>query len=116
MARSGKIAFISDVHSNLEALEAVLKDVGETQVYCLGDIVGYGASPNEVVRLLRERRVTCILGNHDFAALTGRVGEFNARAMQAVTWTTRVLSEESRQFLGALRSNGPSPSGTLRST
>ena len=50
------------------------KDVGETQVYCLGDIVGYGASPNEVVRLLRERRVTCILGNHDFAALTGRVG------------------------------------------
>jgi predicted phosphodiesterase len=102
MTQSGKLAFISDVHSNLEALEAVLKDIGETEVYCLGDSVGYGASPNEVVGLLRERGVVCILGNHDYAALSGQVNEFNARAMQALTWTMRTLSEESRLFLAGL--------------
>src|ERR1700722_1455329 len=83
MATVAKCAFISDIHSNLEALRAVLDDIGETDVYCLGDIVGYGASPNEVVALLRERGATCIVGNHDFAVLSGKVNEFNARAVQA---------------------------------
>ena len=98
-------AFISDIHSNLEALKAVLDDIGETEIYCLGDIVGYGASPNEVVALLRERGVTCIIGNHDFAVLSGKVNEFNARAVQAVTWTISVLTDESRLFLAGLPQN-----------
>jgi predicted phosphodiesterase len=105
MPRTPRLAFISDVHSNLEALEAVLGDIGETETYCLGDIVGYGASPNEVTGLLREKNVTCVLGNHDFAVLSGKVSEFNARAMQAVTWTIGVLSEENRQYLAGLPLN-----------
>ncbi|HYB75483.1 MAG TPA: metallophosphoesterase family protein, partial [Nitrososphaerales archaeon] len=57
--------FISDVHSNLEALSAVLEQVGDEEVYCLGDVVGYGADPNGVIELLKQRRVRCIEGNHD---------------------------------------------------
>ncbi len=102
MAPGAKVAFISDVHSNLEALRAVLEDICPTEVYCLGDIVGYGGSPNEVVGLLRERGVACIIGNHDFAVLSGEVSDFNARAMQAVTWTNRVLDEKNRRFLSGL--------------
>ena len=73
-----ELAFISDVHSNLEALEAVLKDIGGKVTYCLGDSVGYGASPNEVIALLRKEGVACILGNHDYAVLSGRLNEFNS--------------------------------------
>ncbi len=97
-----RVAFISDVHSNLEALEAVLDDVGNLKVFCAGDIVGYGASPNEVVRILRGVGATCVLGNHDRAALDGDAGEFNPRAAVAAMWTSRQLTDESREFLGAL--------------
>jgi putative phosphoesterase len=97
-----RVAFISDVHSNLEALEAVLDEVGTLKVYCCGDIVGYGASPNEVVRTLRGIRATCVLGNHDYASIQGDAGDFNARAAMAVVWTSQHLSQESRGFLGAL--------------
>ena len=97
-----RAAFISDVHSNLEALEAVLDEVGETRVFCCGDIVGYGASPNEVVRVLRDIGATCVIGNHDRASLDGDVGEFNPRAAMAAIWTSQHLSDESRAFLGSL--------------
>ncbi len=100
-----KFAFVSDIHSNLEALQAVLAEIGETETYCLGDIIGYGASPNEVIRTLRESKVSCIQGNHDWAALTGRVNDFNATALQALTWTSRNLTDESRGFLDALPLN-----------
>jgi putative phosphoesterase len=96
------VAFISDVHSNLEALEAVLDEVGKLKVYCCGDIVGYGASPNEVVRTLRGIGATCVLGNHDYASIQGDAGDFNARAAMAVMWTSQHLSQESRAFLEAL--------------
>jgi putative phosphoesterase len=96
------VAFISDVHSNLEALEAVLDEVGTLRVYCCGDIVGYGASPNEVVRLLRAVGATCVLGNHDQASLSGDVGEFNPRAGMAAVWTSQHLNDESRAFLESL--------------
>jgi putative phosphoesterase len=96
------LAFISDIHSNLEALRAVLADFGEGPVFCLGDIVGYGASPNEVVEELKERRAVCIIGNHDYAALSGDVASFNARAGMAAFWTSRHLTPESRAFLEAL--------------
>jgi len=97
-----QVAFISDVHSNLEALEAVLDEVGTLKVFCAGDMVGYGASPNEVVRLLRDIGATCVLGNHDAASLTGDVGDFNPRAAMAAIWTSKHLSEESKNFLGSL--------------
>ncbi|MGA2665140.1 MAG: metallophosphoesterase family protein [Nitrososphaerales archaeon] len=107
-ARPGRteLAFISDVHSNLEALDAVLAEVGEgTRVYCLGDVVGYGASPNEVIARLRERGVECIAGNHDNAVLTGRASGFSPRAALAVAWTVRNVTPESLQFLASLPRN-----------
>jgi putative phosphoesterase len=97
-----RVAFISDVHSNLEALEAVLDEVGRMKVYCCGDIVGYGASPNEVVRVLRDIGATCVLGNHDRASLSGDVGDFNPRAGMAAVWTSQHLNDESRAFLVSL--------------
>jgi len=97
-----RVAFISDVHSNLEALEAVLDEVGKLKVFCCGDIVGYGASPNEVVRIIRQIGATCVLGNHDQASLQGDVGDFNPRAAMAAIWTSKNLSDESRAFLASL--------------
>jgi putative phosphoesterase len=97
-----RVAFISDVHSNLEALEAVLDEVGKLKVFCCGDLVGYGASPNEVVRILRDIKATCVLGNHDQASLVGDVGAFNARAAVAAVWTSNHLSAESKEFLASL--------------
>jgi putative phosphoesterase len=102
MRKTGNCAFLSDIHSNLEALSAVLKDFRKGPVYCLGDIVGYGASPNEVIDLLIERGAVCLVGNHDYAAMTGDVGSFNARAGMAAVWTSRRLTDESRAFLSAL--------------
>jgi putative phosphoesterase len=99
---ASRVAFVSDVHSNLEALEAVLDEVGKLKVYCCGDIVGYGASPNEVVRILRGVGATCVLGNHDYASLQGDVGDFNPRAAMAAIWTSQHLSDESRAFIESL--------------
>ncbi len=99
---ASRVAFVSDVHSNLEALEAVLDEVGKLKVFCCGDIVGYGASPNEVVRVLREIGATCVMGNHDQASLQGDVGDFNPRAAMAAIWTSKHLTDDSREFLGSL--------------
>ncbi len=96
------MAFISDVHSNLEALEAVLGQLGKEELFCLGDIVGYGSNPNEVIQLLRDRRAVAVRGNHDEAVLTGDTSWFNARAAMAAKWTTGQLSEESRAYLRGL--------------
>jgi putative phosphoesterase len=100
--RGEEFVFISDVHANLEALNAVLAEAGERGVYCLGDVVGYGASPNEVIDLLRQRNAVCVLGNHDHAALTADPGGFNARAAVAAVWTSRQLSDDNRLFLAGL--------------
>jgi len=65
-----KIAFISDIHSNLEALNAVLEDIEKRnidEVYCVGDLVGYGPNPNEVVEIIRERKIPTVMGNYDDA-------------------------------------------------
>jgi putative phosphoesterase len=77
-------------------------EIGKRRIYCVGDIVGYGASPNEVIALLQKLGATCVLGNHDHAVITGDVGDFNARAAVAATWTSEHLTPESRQFLGSL--------------
>lgn len=102
MAQKEEFAFISDVHSNLEALSVVLDDIGGLSIFCLGDTVGYGASPNEVIELLVRRRATMIIGNHDRAALSASPATFNARAAVAVMWNSKQLTDENRQFLQGL--------------
>jgi putative phosphoesterase len=98
----GEYAFISDIHSNLEALGAVLDEVGGIEVFCLGDMVGYGASPNQVLDLLKQRNVTCIIGNHDFAAMTRNFSDFNSRAAVAAAWTSNQLTQDNMHFLQGL--------------
>ena len=89
-----KIAFISDIHSNLPALEAVFRDMSArnvAQVYCAGDILGYYTYPDEVVDLLRRKGVNCIAGNHDRAVLDGTKG-MNSIAAAAIEWTREHIS------------------------
>ncbi len=97
-------AVISDIHGNLEALEAVLEDVpdGTEKIYCLGDVIGYGASPNECCRLVREREMPLISGNHDLAVtdLSMNLAWFNPVAAAAIEWTREQLTEENASFLG----------------
>ncbi len=83
-----KRALISDIHSNLEALESVLADIkqqGITEIYCLGDIIGYGPNPRECIDLVMKCNV-CLLGNHDQGALFDPEG-FNTGAERAIFWT-----------------------------
>lgn len=101
-----KTAVISDIHSNLEALETVLKKIKEISVdsvYCLGDIVGYNANPNECVEIIRKENIPCVMGNHDRVACG--IEEpffFNPLAKEAALWTRGVLSDENRTFLRTL--------------
>jgi diadenosine tetraphosphatase ApaH/serine/threonine PP2A family protein phosphatase len=96
-------AILSDIHGNLEALEAVLAELERVQpasVQCLGDFVGYGGSPNECIALLRPRLEHAVAGNHDLAAC-GKIslGYFNASAAAAALWTDQVLTPEHRRYL-----------------
>jgi predicted phosphodiesterase len=98
---------MSDVHANLEALRAVLRDAslrgGFQSVWCLGDLVGYGPDPGACLALLREHELVAVAGNHDHAAI-GRIdpGLFNAAAAAAARWTAAQLSPEETAFLGGL--------------
>jgi len=96
-----RIAVIADIHSNLAALEAVLAHFkGVDEVWCLGDIVGYGPWPNECVEVVRNCAAVCVAGNHDWAAL-GRIStsDFNPEAAAAAQWTARQLTAGSKAFL-----------------
>lgn len=103
-------AIISDIHGNLEALEAVLADIekqGITEIYCLGDIVGYGPNPRECIDRVMACKV-CLLGNHDQGALFDPEG-FNPGAERAIFWTRDQLekgdpkgNERRWEFLGEL--------------
>jgi len=88
-----KRAIISDIHSNLEAFDAVLGDIesqGITEIYCLGDLVGYGPNPVECIDRMRKVATVCLLGNHDQAALFDPEG-FNNSAERAIFWTREQL-------------------------
>ena len=61
-----KTWIISDIHSNIEALIAVSKEFSDGNIYCIGDLVGYGASPNEVIEWVRDNNISCLMGNHDY--------------------------------------------------
>ncbi len=89
-----KRALISDIHSNLEALEAVFADIrsqGIAEVYCLGDLVGYGPNPRECIDMVMQCKV-CLLGNHDQGALFDPEG-FNSGAERAIFWTRLQLED-----------------------
>ncbi|OAI56485.1 phosphoesterase [Planctomyces sp. SCGC AG-212-M04] len=102
-------AVISDIHGNLEALEAVLNDIrsqGITEIYCLGDVIGYGPNPRECIDLVMKHCQVCILGNHDQAALFDPEG-FNAAAERSIFWTRHMLetgpgNERRWEYLGEL--------------
>ncbi len=90
-----KRALISDIHSNLEGLEAVLADIraqGITEIFCLGDIIGYGPNPRECIDLVMKCKM-CLLGNHDQGALFDPEG-FNSGAERAIFWTREQLESQ----------------------
>jgi predicted phosphodiesterase len=101
-----RIAVISDVHSNLAALEAVLAAIDASppdEIWCLGDVVGYGPRPNECCGIVRTRAEFCLGGNHDLAVRgTIDLSEFSGDAAVAARWTRGVLDEPSRTFLDGL--------------
>lgn len=101
-----KIAIISDIHGNYEALTAVLNDIYDKQVekiICLGDIVGYGPNPNECVQLVKEHCQLTIMGNHDAAAFNPLMAkDFNQNARYAIEWTASVLTPSSKEYLSTL--------------
>ncbi|MCL4543563.1 MAG: metallophosphatase family protein [Chloroflexi bacterium] len=98
-----RVAIISDVHANIDAFRAVVDDADVEEWWCLGDVVGYGAAPNECLTLLRDLPHVAIPGNHDWAAI-GCVPcqDFNPEAYQCITWTGEVLAAEHRDYLRAL--------------
>jgi diadenosine tetraphosphatase ApaH/serine/threonine PP2A family protein phosphatase len=101
-----RLAIISDIHANLEALESVLKDVELMQanrLVCLGDIVGYGADPSACVAIIRDRADLCVLGNHDAAVFSGTdLAVFNPHAREAMAWTAAQLSNDDVAYLRGL--------------
>jgi diadenosine tetraphosphatase ApaH/serine/threonine PP2A family protein phosphatase len=98
-----RIAVLSDIHSNLVALDAVLADAGTVDaVWHLGDVVGYGPDPDRVVARLRELGAVGVKGNHDAAALGGpEIDWFNPDAKQAAAWTRDVIAQDTRAWLSA---------------
>ncbi len=101
-----RIGVVSDVHANLEALEAVLAHLerqGPDLLICLGDFVGYGPDPNPCIDLLAPRLRAAVVGNHDVAAIGARsIEDFNLFAQEAIVWTQHALTEVSRAYLGDL--------------
>jgi diadenosine tetraphosphatase ApaH/serine/threonine PP2A family protein phosphatase len=105
-----RAAVVSDIHSNLHALEAVFADIaaeGVDEVWCLGDVVGYGPRPNECCALVRERATVALCGNHDLAAVGSLdVAEFSGDAAVAARWTASTLEQGHREWLAALEPAG----------
>jgi len=97
---------ISDLHANIEALSEVLAEldsIGIEKLVCLGDIVGYGANPNECVEKMIERDVLCVMGNHDREAISDKhPSSFNEDAKRAILWTREQLTDENKKFIASL--------------
>ncbi len=101
-----KYLLLADIHGNLHALDAVMnaaEKLGYGRILCLGDIVGYGARPNECIEILRNNNAICLQGNHD-AASAGQIpiDDFNPEAAECIKWTKRQLSAENKKFLSGL--------------
>jgi predicted phosphodiesterase len=102
-----RFAILSDIHANLEALEAVLADARAqncTQFVCLGDVVGYNANPSECVKLIQELECPVVKGNHDEqASIISSTEGFNELAEEAIGWTRENLSADDKTWLADLR-------------
>ena len=101
-----KLALVSDIHANLDALQPTLADIARRavdRVVCLGDIVGYNTKPGECIALLRRSDALCVAGNHDLA-VSGRIRteNFSKLAARGVAWTQRRLTRSELEFLGGL--------------
>jgi len=98
-----KAAIIGDIHSNFEALQAVMKDIKKRRIkniFCLGDLVGYGANPNECIALTLKESDAIIAGNHDWAAVDKTdVSTFNPVAAEAIRWTQKKLTDDNKKKL-----------------
>lgn len=100
-----QIGVISDIHSNIVALEAVLRKLEEERpekILCAGDLVGYYPFPDQTVSRIRDVEALCVLGNHDFGLITDTPHEFNRMAKRALDWNRRNLSEENLVYLEEL--------------
>jgi predicted phosphodiesterase len=102
-----QVAIVSDIHGNRHAFQAVLDDIAATEaaeVWCLGDLVGYGAEPDACVELARRHATICLAGNHDLA-VTGEIplDEFSRGAEIAARWTREVMDPDNVQWLRRLR-------------
>ena len=105
-----KVAVISDIHANRQAFEATLEAVAASdaaELWCLGDLVGYGADPDACVELAREHAAVCLAGNHDLA-VTGEISldEFSRGAALAAEWTREVIAPHNLEFLAGLQPKG----------
>jgi predicted phosphodiesterase len=105
-----RVAVVSDIHSNLHALEAVLAAIdaeSPDELWCLGDLVGYGPRPNECCAAIAQRADVCLAGNHDLAVRgTIDLEEFGGDAGVAAGWTRAVLAPEAQAFLDRLKPAG----------
>lgn len=100
-----RILVISDIHANANALETVLEAADNySEVWCLGDLVGYGPEPNQVVEMIRDLpNLKCIIGNHDAAAVNMlNLNTFNPEARNVILWTQNQLTPENLEFLSNL--------------
>ena len=106
---SSRVAVISDVHGNRHALEAVLEAVAAEEpdeVWCLGDLVGYGPQPNECCRTVAAHADLCLAGNHDLVVLGSlSIHDFAGDAAAAAQWTQTILADDAREFLAGLGSS-----------
>ncbi|MHB1469001.1 MAG: metallophosphoesterase family protein [Solirubrobacteraceae bacterium] len=104
-----KIALISDIHGNLQAFEAVLEAIAASEaqeMWCLGDLVGYGADPDACVELAREHAAVCLAGNHDLAVVGSlSLEEFSRGASIAAQWTREVIAPANLDYLAALQTS-----------
>ncbi len=112
-----KAAIISDVHSNLEALQAVVRsmeDLGVDEVHFVGDAIGYGPDPNACLRWIMDNTSMMVMGNHDFAA-AGFMGaeSFNPNAKAALVWNVEQMEEQDLNFLRSLPMRQSTPEMTL---
>jgi len=101
-----RIAILSDIHGNLEALTTninYIEDDNIDDIYCLGDIVGYGSNPNECIEIIVEKCKKVVIGNHDHAVLGLTSTEyFNDFAKISTFWTRNILTEQNRDYLASL--------------
>lgn len=111
-----KIALFSDIHANIDALNPVFDDIYSRKpdaIYCLGDLVGYAPYPNEVIETIREKGIPVIAGNYDRGVglksddcgCAYKTEEDEARGVESITYTNKIISEENRKYLRSLPSH-----------